>query len=209
VADYRRHRAAIEDSKVTRAGVLLFTVCGLVVVSTATIADEAADDTKRQLVDQLMEATGATAQHAQMIEIIAKQLQARFAASLKRLVPKNDQLSAQTQARFTKMKDEAQERFATRIKDVLWRELPFSELLDRVYYPVFDKHFDEAELRQIIAFYQTDTGRKLAEVTSSLRTESALAVKALYGKRLEEETKSILEDELKTISSQLGQGDTH
>jgi len=38
--------------------------------------------------------------------------------------------------------------------------IPFSEIAEKVYYPLFASHFTVSELREVIRFYETPAGRK-------------------------------------------------
>lgn len=56
------------------------------------------------------------------------------------------------------------------------------ELVTRII-PVYDKHFTREEIKQIIAFYQSPAGRKLAASQRSIQRESG-AIGEKYGEEL-------------------------
>lgn len=45
--------------------------------------------------------------------------------------------------------------------------------MEQIYYPLYDKYFTEAELKDLIAFYKSPTGRKLLHATPQL-TQAAM-----------------------------------
>jgi len=66
--------------------------------------------------------------------------------------------------------------FAERFQTLFVERLNFSEIIAAVYPPLYDKYFDEAELRQLVAFYRTPVGRKSIEVMPSLMQEAGKAI---------------------------------
>lgn len=58
----------------------------------------------------------------------------------------------------------------------------FLELVDMLL-PVYKKHFAESDLDAIIAFYQTDAGKKLAQETPLL-TKEAMEIGQLWGMKI-------------------------
>jgi uncharacterized protein len=57
--------------------------------------------------------------------------------------------------------------------------------LQKMLVPVYRKHFSQAEIRQIVAFYETPAGRKMAEKAPLLQQDSYTVGEA-WGKQLGE-----------------------
>ena len=68
--------------------------------------------------------------------------------------------------------------FAERFRGLFIERLNFSEIIETVYLPIYDKYFSEEELREMLAFYRTPLGRKSIEVMPSLMQEAGAAVEA-------------------------------
>jgi hypothetical protein len=68
------------------------------------------------------------------------------------------------------------EAFAERFHTLFVERLNFSTIIEDVYPPLYDKHFSEKELRQMLAFYHTPVGRKSIELMPSLMQEAAAGV---------------------------------
>ncbi|MBW2494746.1 MAG: DUF2059 domain-containing protein [Deltaproteobacteria bacterium] len=66
--------------------------------------------------------------------------------------------------------------FAERFHALFVERLNFSEIIEAVYLPLYDKYFDEVELEQMLAFYRTPVGRKSIEVMPTLMQEAAHGV---------------------------------
>ncbi|UTA70081.1 MULTISPECIES: DUF2059 domain-containing protein [Emticicia] len=55
--------------------------------------------------------------------------------------------------------------------DEFKKEINYQEFVE-LYIPIYDKHFSHQEIRDMIIFYETPTGKKLVEKTPMLLTES-------------------------------------
>lgn len=53
------------------------------------------------------------------------------------------------------------------------------EILDAVYVPLYDRYFEEDELREIVVFYRSPPGRKMLQVMPSLMAEGQAETLAL------------------------------
>lgn len=68
--------------------------------------------------------------------------------------------------------------FAERFRALFAERLDFSQIIETVYPPLYDKYFSEEELREMLAFYRTPVGRKSIEVMPSLMQEAGAGVEA-------------------------------
>jgi len=66
--------------------------------------------------------------------------------------------------------------FARRFHALFIERVNFSEIIETVYLPLYDKYFDEQELEQMLVFYRTPLGRKSIEVMPGLMQEAAQGV---------------------------------
>jgi hypothetical protein len=62
--------------------------------------------------------------------------------------------------------------FAERFRALFAERLDFSQIIEAVYPPLYDKYFSEEELREMLAFYRRPVGRKSIEVMPSLMQEA-------------------------------------
>ena len=58
----------------------------------------------------------------------------------------------------------------------LKRQVNPQELMDRIV-PIYDRHFSEQEIRQLIAFYDSPLGRKISATLPEIQQESLQAGK--------------------------------
>ena len=66
--------------------------------------------------------------------------------------------------------------FAERFRGLFIERLNFSEIIETVYLPIYDKYFSEEELREMLAFYRKPAGRRSIEVMPSLLEEAGRGI---------------------------------
>jgi hypothetical protein len=78
------------------------------------------------------------------------------------------------------------------------------EELMRMILPIYDKHFTHAEIRQLIAFYQSPLGRKISTTLPQIQQESIEAGQA-WGEKLGERMHKQLQQRLSEKGYSLAQ----
>lgn len=63
-------------------------------------------------------------------------------------------------------------RSGRRMYELLQEKIDFSKLIEDIFVPLHDKYFTEAELRDLVAFYKSSTGKKTIEVMPNLLTSA-------------------------------------
>ena len=67
---------------------------------------------------------------------------------------------------------ESAKRSGDRFRELFKQQVDFAKLMEDISYTVYDKHFTEGELRNLITFYQSPTGRKSITVMPQLFADS-------------------------------------
>ncbi|HEY9762064.1 MAG TPA: DUF2059 domain-containing protein [Trichocoleus sp.] len=137
-------------------------------------------ETKRLLIDQLLELTGGRQMHEQMQQAAFTQVQQQLQPLVAQLVENRGDLSP---AEADALMAELNTNFA-RISEVIQTEVTYDEMLERVYYPSYDQYFTEEDLKGLIAFYQTPLGEKLTVVSPQLTQTSMQLSSQVYMPRI-------------------------
>ena len=146
----------------------------------------------------------ATPEKLKLIKEIIKITQVRQQVQeyINQILLAQDEQFAQILAR-TKFPDEAsrndlmerRRRFSQRFKELLQAKLNIQELIDKVYIPLYDKYFNEAELQDLLTFYSSSTGRKTLSVTPQLYRESMQRSQFILGPIVHEIINQIITEE--------------
>lgn len=108
---------------------------------------------KRLLIDRLLEQSGQSSQD------VAKQMGGATVVQMANVL-KKAQVQV-TQKHISVMQEV--------VSDVIDSEL--DGFFDRMY-PIYDKHFSEEDLRNVVAFYDTPTGKRLVSATPALMQDT-------------------------------------
>lgn len=128
-------------------------------------------ETKRALTRQLLEMTGGRQQYQQMQQLFIVQMQQQIPVMIDQMVD-NERLSPEQQQAMKQNLNANLNALITEFGAALQTEVTYDEMLERVYYPVYDQYFTEADLRGLIAFYRTPVGEKLLTVSPQLMQTS-------------------------------------
>jgi hypothetical protein len=75
------------------------------------------------------------------------------------------------QKRLEALVDETIQRILTRIRAEVPKRANFAELIERVAVEVYDKHFTDAEVKDLIVFYKTSAAQKFARILPQIIAE--------------------------------------
>ena len=130
---------------------------------------------KRALVKELVDAINVRKSAKDMFEVIEAQIQKQMVdmmwQTLSQMKEMNELTEAEKQEMQDKVKENAQQGFK-RFLDSLNKRVDFGQLTEDVSISVYAKYFTEKELKDLIVFYNSDTGKRSMEIAPSLMAES-------------------------------------
>lgn len=59
-----------------------------------------------------------------------------------------------------------------RMYELIQAKIDFHKLIEDISFPLYDKYFTDSELRDLVSFYKSPTGKKVIEVMPNLLTET-------------------------------------
>lgn len=177
------------------AGLALFLV---VSICPAAKAQDEITPEKRALIRQLFLATRADKLAESFTNVILTQMERDLpkmlseSPELTNLRGKDDQGSRAAMA-------EASARVFRRFKELMPQRINFAEVMEQMFYPIYDKFFTETELKDLVTFYQSPTGQKSIGVMPQLMQDAMQrSSQALNGKVLDL-VNEILQEEKRNI----------
>lgn len=148
---------------------------------------------KRALVKELVDVLNVRKSAKDMLEVIEAQMQKQMVdmmwQTLSQMKEMNELTEAEKQEMQDKVKENAQQGFK-RFLDSLNKRVDFGQLTEDVSISVYAKYFTEKELKDLIVFYNSDTGKRSMEIAPSLMAESM----SQTGERLEPVMNDIMRD---------------
>jgi len=132
-------------------------------------------ETKRQLMLELFELTGGERSADQVMEVMLAQMEQSQGAMIEQVVAGSSGLSPEEQSELREHLGGAQ-GFLAKLRTRLPERIDFQELMQGVVMPIYDRHFDEQDLREMVAFYRTPAGRKAVSLMPQIMQETLQGV---------------------------------
>ena len=123
---------------------------------------------KRALIRELLEITETTKNANQLIDARVRSDLPKLLSALLKDAPflNSDRPDVQSQL------SDLISRMAGKYRDRVIQKIDISQLIEQVSYPVYDQYFTESELRDIISFYKSDTGKKAIQIMPQVLGDS-------------------------------------
>jgi len=130
---------------------------------------------KRALIAELMDVTEAKKVAVEVYQGMLDQQGKMTIDLITQSVENNPefaQLSDENKERVRKETLENSERTSRRVKELFEERVNFPVLIEEISYELYDKYFTEEELKDLVGFYKSATGKKAIQVGPKLFTES-------------------------------------
>jgi len=153
-----------------RAVRLALLLVGTVLATAGSGARAGIPESKQQLIRELLEISSGTQATEQVAQMFLLQLRSHHRALVDQVVASEAGLTAEEQQALRAHLLDFDE-FATTFSARFPERIDLDSVLVQVYTPLYDRYFDESELRTIVAFYRSPAGRKTLTVMPILLQE--------------------------------------
>jgi uncharacterized protein len=154
---------------------------------------------KRALIKELLELTEVAKMAAQMMDTTMAQMDTQLPQIISQSMLADPNLSPAEREQINQQVAASTARFSKRFRELLPQRVNFGQLMEELYYPLYDKHFTEAELKDLVAFYKSPTGRKFIQATPQLMQEAMAAANQVLTPKLLALLREITEEEKKNL----------
>jgi hypothetical protein len=149
----------------TLRSVLVVLGCALALLGSEARA--AISESKRLLIHELLQLSGGGQTADQVSQLFLEQIRYVYGGLVEEVVASESDLSAEEKQALREHLGDF-DRFASVFSERFAERIDLDALLEAVYVPLYDRYFEENELREIVAFYRTPTGRKMITVLPGL-----------------------------------------
>lgn len=186
-------------SKISKGGLVL---CLVVLSCAAGVqAQESITPAKHELVKELLELTGGAKTTEALLNSMLDQNEKDLPELLTQAISTDLGLTASEREAFRQQLNESAARANKRFRELIKERLNFPQLIDDISYSIYDKYFTEGELRDLVAFYKTPTGRKTIEVLPQLFADSMAKASEAIIPRIQEIMNVIMSEEKARLKS--------
>jgi hypothetical protein len=173
----------------------------LVLSSTSQIRGEETSISpgKRALIKELADVTQVADQFEEVVTAAVLQMGESYAEILSGAMTEAGILDDAERLKVKQELIDTHGSFSDRLLDLFFERVSVAEVLEQIYYPLYNKYFTEGELRDLIAFYETPTGRKTTKIMPQLWQESLQRSSEVLNPTIIELTVEILEEDKKGL----------
>jgi uncharacterized protein len=155
---------------------------------------------KKELISQLLEIAGGKQIYDQTQQIILSQQKQELPKILKQMIESYSSLTPSQKKDAYAKAIQNMSAALDELGQYLSAETTYQELLERVYYPIYDQYFTEADLRDLVAFYKTPIGKKLISISPQLSATSQKLTFEVIMPRLSEIIGRMIQKEMDSIN---------
>ena len=123
---------------------------------------------KRALIKELLEITESTKNAEQIMDSMVRSELPKLVSAVLKNAPTLDSDRPEIQKQFSDIVS----RMAVKYRDRVVKKIDVNQLIEQVSYPIYDKYFTESELRDIIGFYKSSTGKKAISLMPQIFNDS-------------------------------------
>ncbi len=181
---------------------LCIVMCTVVFIGSAR-SEEANDLEKRQTFERFVKVTNMQATYNQMLDIMINQLRMALQTQVRQAVEKAAEGAPIDKLWLAMIMDRFVDEYLPKCRTSINSSMPFSELVSGVYYPIYDKVFNEWELQSAIKFFESSAGHKLVIYAPAILEQSAAKINELYRIKIEKISATITEEALGKLAPEL------
>lgn len=150
---------------------------------------------KQVLIKEYFEITGGRDAVNKSLDAVFANLNNTLPMIISANIEQNSNLTATQKADLQKSMPEMVARMGKRFQEELNRELDFAKVVEEVNYPLLDKFFTVAELKDLIAFYKSATGQKAISLQPQIYTEATTRLNAVLIPAVQKVMKKVTDEE--------------
>lgn len=130
---------------------------------------------KRELIRQILDLTNSRKSTEAMFSAQFDEMEKQMPEIQWQAISSLDEFKRLTPAQQSTIKakvSESSTQLAQRIKELFLERIDMKQMVEDISYTMYDKHFTEAELRDLVAFYRSETGKKVVQEMPALYAEA-------------------------------------
>src|SRR5262249_7173682 len=144
----------------------------LLVLGTGGMAQEPASTKKAELVRELLVVTDIRGGATKIIDSMLSEMRKQYPRMIEAATDADPDLSAEDRQKIQAELSESNARFSKAFQERLKQRIDLGQLVEDIGTELYDKYYTEDELRDLITFYKTPTGKKTLSVLPQIFAES-------------------------------------
>ena len=193
----------------TGLGKLLLALCLLGAAAVPAAArQESPSASKRAAIQRLMRALNVSVSSSAVFDALISQYHEYWLnVTLNDFRDRGllDSFTPEERARAEQLIKEFSERVFGKIKQRVVERFATPEQLESILVPLYDRHFSEADLNELAAFFETAAGRKFVEASPRVTAEFVAQYTGGVGTQVSDLAQAIINEEMEVLQAQLAE----
>ena len=167
-------------------------------------AQENISPEKRALIAEMLEVVDSKKTAEEIMNTVLAQMEKSLPEMMGQMLQqesKQRRLSEKEQKELESYLSQTSVRLLAKFRELFARRINLGEIIEQISYPLYDKFFTEAELKDLVSFYKTETGRKAVKVMPELMGESMRRSNDLMMPKIMALINEIKEEQLKEMDA--------
>jgi hypothetical protein len=156
---------------------------------------------KKSLIKQLLVLTDADKSVHTILDAFLDAQRKSYPRILQQFVDADTTLTDEQKKSIMDHTQERSEHALVRTKELFDKNIDMSSVMDNVAYIVYNKYFSADELKDIIAFYKTPTGKKTLKVMPDLTRESMEQARSIITPQFQKVIVQLIEEERSSLKA--------
>ena len=163
--------------------------------TTKTAAQEMITPEKRALIEKLLKVTEPKQMIENFTNAMLLQMEKKYPQIMSQMVSKAGILKDKKQEELQKKILESRLHFSQRFKELYPQRVNLAQVVEEIYYPLYDIYFTVDELKDLIIFYKSPIGEKWVKVEPQLIQESIQKFSELLNPKIIQLINEIIKEE--------------
>ena len=135
-------------------------------------AQEAQTTKKQELIRELLVATEARNTGVRVMDSMIAEMSRQYPQVIERMADASPELTPAQRQKLKESVGERQARFLKLFGERLKQRIDLGQVMEEISAALYDKYFSEDEIRDLVAFYKTPTGKKTLSVLPQMLATS-------------------------------------
>ncbi|HKX31208.1 MAG TPA: DUF2059 domain-containing protein [Blastocatellia bacterium] len=127
---------------------------------------------KNELIKELLEVTGLGKQANLMLDTMFDNMGQQFPQMLEMIAETDPGLTMEQRQSLKAAGSEKLDRFTKAFRDKVKQRVDFAKVLEELTFSIYGKYFTESEIKDLIVFYKSPTGKKMTTIMPQILAES-------------------------------------
>ena len=163
---------------------------------------------KQKLIAELVVLTKTDTQMVEITDSILASYEETYPIILEQALRSQGTLSEDELQKLTAQMTTSFQSFNKKFRERLPQKMDYNKFIRESIYPLYDKYFTEQELTDLIAFYKTETGKKVVTTMPKLFADSSKMAEVYLLPVVLQLVDEIIREEIKSLENSRKVNDT-